>query len=153
MIIKQWIFGRLRHLFTSKIADNYICIFTPLSYLNNPSLHQNVSSYLLVAYLELEIACISQSFLFILKQILVNKCCKQVDIKSLECKGNMTLKFCQSYAPSVVGRAVSKNDVTFCFYFMHIQVSFYLEYFSKVLSNSLTNNVRHSILPLLMFYL
>ena len=65
-------FLELRHLFTSKIADNYICIFTLLSYLNNLSLHENVSSYLLVAHLELEIACISQSF-FIHSKIDIGK--------------------------------------------------------------------------------
>ena len=65
-------FFELRHLFTSKIADNYICIFTQLSYLNKLSLHENVSSYLLVAHLELEIACISQSF-FIHSKIDIGK--------------------------------------------------------------------------------
>ena len=83
-----------RHLFTIKIADNYVCFFTLLSNLNNLSLHENVSSYLVIAHLELENACIDRkAFLFILKQILVNKCFKQVDIKSSKYKGNMTLKF------------------------------------------------------------
>ena len=52
--------GNLR--FASKIAANYICMFTTLSYLNKLSLYENVNSYLLVAHLELENDCISQSF-------------------------------------------------------------------------------------------
>ena len=50
------------------IAANYICMFTTLSYLNKLSLYENVNSYLLVAHLELENDCISQS-LFIHSKI------------------------------------------------------------------------------------
>ena len=53
--------------FASKIAANYICMFTTLSYLNKLSLYENVNSYLLVAHLELENACISQSFFYSFK--------------------------------------------------------------------------------------
>ena len=62
--VEQWI---LRPLLASKIAANYICMFTTLSYLNKISLYENVNSYLLVAHLELENDCISQSFFYSFK--------------------------------------------------------------------------------------